>query len=326
MTQFTIKNLDFIDDKNLQLILKERLDELDKVFSSNANLSSIILSISSIEGIFTHFANIFKIQIKGSPKYPKRKDGRKKDFDKLTIEEIYKLLLEQDILKEIKNFDSIYELFRNYRNFIHPQKQLKESWPVGLGQSQIAIGLLNATIDQTSKCVFLGTEIFERISGRPRYDPSKVLHLDLANVRTHSFMVLKRKIDKTLKIRFKIDLGENGVFNFVFNYFDEGNFKMLRLDNRNSEGTPNALLYCKQPFYWEIEAEASDKQPPEGELSIEIFINYSTKIFSFKINGKAYRFFKRSNEIKLFNELKPSIRIGWFNEVSPVKLWNIKTN
>ncbi len=193
------KTLDFIDDKDLQVVIEKRLNELEKVFLVNANLSTIILSISCIEGIFKHVANVFRAEIRAATDYPKisvgKNKGNKKKFRDLKIEEIYQLLLERDILQHIDNFDHIYALFRNYRNFIHPKKQKDKSWPVGLGQSQMALGLLNATIDQISKYIFIGPEILVKITGRPRYDLSKVLHLDTAETRTHSFLVIKRKID-----------------------------------------------------------------------------------------------------------------------------------
>ena len=53
-TKLTEKSLDFIDDKALQAVLETRLDEIERVFGVNGNLSTIILSISSVEGIFKH--------------------------------------------------------------------------------------------------------------------------------------------------------------------------------------------------------------------------------------------------------------------------------
>ena len=67
------KSLDFIDDKDLQIVLEERLGELERVFKVNANLSTIILSISCIEGIFKHIVTIFKPLI--APYFPLKKDG-----------------------------------------------------------------------------------------------------------------------------------------------------------------------------------------------------------------------------------------------------------
>ena len=317
--------LDFIDDKDLQVVIEKRLDELERVFSVNANLSTIILSISSIEGIFKHIASIFKTAISASPDYPIKKDGKKKDFHRLTIEEIYKLLLERDILQRIENFDQIYTLFRNYRNFIHPQKEKKKLWPVGLGQAQMAIGLLNATIDQISKYIFIGSEILERVTGHPRFDLSKVLHLDTSDARTDSFLILKRKIDSALNLSFDLDLGKDAIFNFVFNYVDDSNFKMLRLDNRNHPRTPNSLLYSKQKFHWYIVAKADHEQPPEGVISLKIEIDTEKNRFLYTVNGDSYKFSKEDGkEVDLFQEFKKGVRVGWFNEIDPVKLSNIK--
>ena len=324
-TEITLKSLNFIDNKDLQVVLEKRLDELERAFAVNANLSTIILSISCIEGIFKHIADIFRELIKTSPDYPLKSKGGKKDFHRLTIEEIYKLLLERNIMQRIESFDQIYSLFRNYRNFIHPQKQKKESWPVGLGQAQMAIGLLNATIEQLSNSIFIGAEILETISGHPRLDLSKVLHLDLANTRTHSFSVLKRNIDSKLEIEFEIDLDAGGLFNFVFNYLDDSSFKMLRLDSRESTRTPNALLYSKQRYHWNVVGEAEEKQPPQGVFGVSIYIDFNEQKFTFSVNGKPYKFFKTNNkEINLFPELKKGLRVGWFNEERPVKMYKIK--
>jgi hypothetical protein len=317
------KSLGFIDDKDLQVVIAERLDELERVFSVNANLSTIVLSISSIEGIFKHIASIFRTAILASPEYPEQKPGKKKRFNNLTIEEIYKLLLEREILQRIENFDQIYTLFRNYRNFIHPEKQKKESWPVGLGQAQMAIGLLNATIDQFSKYIFIASEILETVTGRPRFDLSKVLHLDTSEARTGSFLLLRRKIDSTLNLSFDLELGKNAIFNFVFNYVDESNFKMIRVDNRDSNRTPNSLLYCQQKDDWYIVAKADHVQPPEGIFSLKIKIDDKKSDFIFNVNGDNYKFFKNGKEVNLFQEFRKELRVGWFNEIDPVKVYNI---
>ena len=101
------KSLGFIDDKDLQAVIIKRLDELERVFSVNANLSTIILSISTMRKYFRHIASIFKTAIKASPKYPEIKPGKKKKFDDLTIEEIYKLLFEEisyNVLRALTKF------------------------------------------------------------------------------------------------------------------------------------------------------------------------------------------------------------------------------
>src|SRR5208283_2084647 len=144
--QITQKDLSFINDLDLRVTLLERLNELDRVFLVNGNLSTVFLSISTVEGIFKHLANIFKTKIQALPNYPPDPvKGGPKDFGKLTIDDLYLLLKDLNILPDVNNFDQVYKLFRDYRNFIHPQAQVKKDWPAGLGQAQMALGLLNAT-------------------------------------------------------------------------------------------------------------------------------------------------------------------------------------
>jgi hypothetical protein len=190
------KSLDFIDDKDLQILLEERLGELERVFTVNANLSTIILSISCIEGIFKHIATIFKDLIKSSPDYPLKNDSKKRT----------------SVILRSKNYTSSYwkETFfirlRILTKYIPSSETIatlstpepKRNLVVGLGQAQMALGLLNATIDQMSNYIFIGSEILTSIPGRPRFDLSKVLHLDLSNTRTHSFTLLKRRIKSDL--------------------------------------------------------------------------------------------------------------------------------
>jgi len=323
-TEIVARHLDFIDDKELKVVIEDRLGELERVFSVNGHLSTIILSISCIEGIFKHLASIFASLIMGSRKYPMKKGGKKKKFNELTIEEIYNLLLENDVLQEIENFDQIYALFRSYRNFIHPQKQKKESWPVGLGQAQMALGLLNATIDQISKYIFIGSEIFERISGSPRFDLSRILHLDVANIRTNSFIVLRRKIDKAFNVEFDLELGQEGILNFVFDFVEEGNFKMLRLDNRGFR-TPNCVLHCTQRYVWRQILFATPELPPaKPTIPVKISADFAKRVFSLCVDGVGYKFKDiKGKDVDLFKEIKLNFRIGFFNEIGPVKLSNI---
>src|SRR3990172_6610273 len=160
-TEITRKEINFINDIDLRTILRDRLKELDKIFLVNAHYSTIFLAISTIEGILKHIAFIYKKDLKNSPNYPQNEKGKPKEFNELTINEFYILLKEKDILPNIKNFEYVYDLFRNYRNFIHPQSQAEKEWPTDLGHAQMAIGLLNATISDLSRYIFIDKEIFE---------------------------------------------------------------------------------------------------------------------------------------------------------------------
>ena len=190
----------------------------------------------------------------------------------------------------------------------------------------MALGLLNSTIDQISNYIFIDTEIFEKISGRPRIDLSRVMHLDFLDISTHSFIVLKRRVDNKIKLSFTVELEEeNSIFNFVFNFRDEDSFKMIRLDNRKHESTPNAFLNNSQKHHWYFVAIADQKQPPAGPFNVVIDINKKINKFDFTVKGQKYKFIKKDgNTIDLYNEFEKGLKIGWFNEEGTVKLSNIK--
>lgn len=188
----------------------------------------------------------------------------------------------------------------------------------------MAIGLLNTTIDQLSKYIFIGHEILERISGRPRFDLSGILHLDVGKTRTHSFLILKRDIETFLDICCEIELGKNGIFNFIFNYADESNFDMLRLDNRDGPKTPNALLSSKQKHHWYIIAKAAQLQPPQGLINLRVTIDMQNRQFLFNVNGADYSFSNKHGPVNLFNGFNKGLRVGWFNEIAPVKISNLQ--
>jgi hypothetical protein len=325
-TNITVKEISFIDNIDFRNILFDRLSEIDRVFITNANYSTIFLSISTIEGIFKHLSLIFKDEIKQSLTYPLTTNNKRKRFDDITIDEHYRLLTEIDILPVIEEFEKVYKLFRDYRNFIHPQKQIKRKWSVDLGQAQMALGLLNATITYLSQNIFIGKAIYHKVSGGPDYDQSKILHLNLDRTRVHSFIVAKKKVSDRLSLSFELELPAKSVFNFVFNYQNIGSFKMLRLDNRRELNTPNCLLHCTQKYFWRPIFNSQSEYPPtKAVYPVQIEIDASNKLFKFVVDGNEYLYENDDHKlVDLFDEFTPESQVGFFNEVGPVKLHNIK--
>lgn len=324
-TEITKKQLSFINDIDLRSVLLDRLRELDRIFLANANYSTIFLSISTIEGIFKHMANVFKSEIKASSLYPKDSKGKQKQFDKLTINEVYILLKEQKVLFDIKNFENIYNLFRDYRNFIHPQAQTGKKWPADLGHAQMAIGLLNATVSYLDRYNFIDKEIFEKVAGNPEYDSSRSLQLRLDKTPLHSFLVWNKLVPNKLILNFDLDLPKDSVFNFVFNYKNDASFKMIRLDNRHIY--KNCVLHCTQKYFWRKRLIAEPESLPDKPiLPVEIIIDFDSKVFSFTVDRTLYSFKDKDtrNNRSLFDELKTQLKIGFFNEVGPVSLSNIR--
>ena len=324
-TQVTNKQIDFINDVDLRKTLLERLNELDRIFLVNATYSTVFVAIGAIEGIFRHIASIYRNEIKGSVSYPKNSRGKAKRFDKLTLDEVYEELKNLDILPDIPQYKHMYHLFRNYRNCVHPQAQVLKRWDIQLGQAQMALGLLNATIQNLDRNIFIEKHIFEKLAGTPYYDSSNTLHLRLDTTPHHSFLILKKPIPQKLLITFDLELSRNSLLNFVFNYVNEGDFKMARLDNRPIAHCPNAVLKSTQKYVWHEILYANPRKLPEKEqFPVRIEINFLNSVFDISVDGIPCTFEDFGGNVQqLFGQVTPSTRIGFFNEEGPAKLSNI---
>jgi hypothetical protein len=322
---FTKKRISFIDDLDFRILVERRLNELDQLLMTNASYSIIFLAISTLEGIFKHIAAIFKMEISGLGSYPLLPSGKKKPFDKLTIDEIYDCLTELSIIPKVDNFEHLYKLFRDYRNFIHPQAERTKKWAIGLGQAEMALGLLNSSIDFLCERLYIRKHIFQVIEGDPDYY-SDQLDLKLQDTPLNSCVVLNTEISSAALIEFDLQLAPRAVFNFIFNYRNTGDFKMLRLDNRTEAGSVNDLLHCTQKYFWRSEFHANIQHPPkQATVPVKVEIDFSGKIFLFEVAGVRYQYQDAVDKaINLFSEIEPGLKIGFFNEVRPVRLFNVK--
>jgi len=324
-TQVTNKQIDFINDVDLRKTLLERLNELDSIYLVNASYSTLFVAIGAIEGIFRHIASIYKSEIKRSQSYPKNSKGQNKTFSDLTIDEIYIELKNLGIIPDIPEYGHMYHLFRNYRNCIHPQAQVKKRWEISLGQAQMALGLLNATIKNLDRNIFIEKNIFEKLSGNPYYDSNKTLQLRVDTTPHHSFIVLKKPISQKFVMTFDLELSRNSLLNFIFNYVDEGDFKMLRLDNRPIQSCPNSVLRSTQKYLWSEILLINPRKPPDKEqFQVRVVIDFSIRQFEFVVDGQPCTFEDLNGNPKdLFGHITSSKRIGFFNEEGPTKLSSI---
>jgi len=238
---------------------------------------------------------------------------------------MYSRFKELDLLPDIKDFEQVYQLFRNYRNFIHPQRQSLKDWPSDLGQAQMAIGLLNATVDYLSRFIFIKQLLFEKVSGSADFSDNDVLSLPRSTTRQHSFVVLRSPITERLILNFDLELPEGSILNFVFNFKNEGDFRMIRLDQRFKEKCRNCLLYCPQKYGWYERFRANVPNAPlKSPLPVEIEIDKTMSKFDFRVDKTSYSFLDNNNAtIDLFKEFTPNLLIGFFNEELLVKITNI---
>jgi hypothetical protein len=194
---------------------------------------------------------------------------------------------------------------------------------VGLGQAQMALGLLNATMSELEDYIFIGKNKFNTIAGTPYYDAQEVLNLDIGDSFLQSFVVLENKISDVLNLSFDLEIPHGSVFNFVFNYKDDGNFKMFRLDSRKPNY--NRLLHCSRKYYWRETHHVYPESTTDTSMAVVIKIDFPNQVFSITVSGVLYTFKDLSLNVKnLFGEISPGLQIGFFNEEGVVRLSNIK--
>ena len=194
-------------------------------------------------------------------------------------------------------------------------------------------GLLNTTIEQLSYYLFIEKQILDVKAGYPDYYKSrkgKVLNLQLdpssAN-RLNSFVLISKSIDKYVKLKFELNMQPSSIFNFVFNYRNEGDFRMLRLDNRDDDNPHyvNSILSCTQKQYWHQHYFSKTEKPPPAPALVELEIDSEKKFFNFSVNEKNYAFIDMNeNEIELGSLIEPGLQIGFFNEIGSVEIKDLE--
>ena len=215
----TSKDLYFLSDPELAQIISTILSEIDSLAIINAHRSMVYLSMSTLEGILSNVLGLNINKIKNPPfSYPREKSGALKDFDKLVLAE--KIELAKDLGVIAPEFYDTFKKFKEFRNYMHPLAELKDKHPLDIGLGQIALGLMNHTISKLEKIRFIEEKIWEVISGIPLYDSSqKKIEFKLFRpLRTHSFLVTEDYSGNNIEVNFNLHIGEDAVFNFVFNY------------------------------------------------------------------------------------------------------------
>ncbi|MFC1725267.1 hypothetical protein ACFL4T_06545 [candidate division KSB1 bacterium] len=111
------------NESTLSLILTERWKEIIKSLESSAHLSAIILMGSMLEGVL--FAVVSQNQENANKveSAPKDRSGKVKPFNDWTLENLINVCVDCGWLKhDRKDFN---HTLRDYRNLVHPLKQLK---------------------------------------------------------------------------------------------------------------------------------------------------------------------------------------------------------
>ena len=253
----TSKDLNFLSDPELAQVIRTILTEIDSLTMIRAHRSLIYLSMSTLEGILSNVLalNINKIQTFAS--YPKKKGGGPKDMKDLKL--AHMIAIAKDLQIIAPEFLDTFKKFKEFRNYMHPLVEVEHKHPLDIGLGQIALGLMNHTISRLEKIRFIQEKIWKVISGIPVYNSSqRQIEFKLFRpLRTHSFLVTEDFAGNNIEINFELHIGEDAVFNFVFNYENEERFHMLRFETRKNEFS--GVLHCEHKYAWRLVEEYNSK-------------------------------------------------------------------
>lgn len=129
-------------------VVAARLEEIDRCLQANAPLAVIFLVGSTLEGLLMELALAQAPTFTAATAAPRVK-GVVKQVQAWTLSELIAVTREMGVLSEdvARHADHV----RNFRNYIHPRQQLKESFEPRLETARIAQQVLRAALIDLEK-------------------------------------------------------------------------------------------------------------------------------------------------------------------------------
>lgn len=141
---FDISNLNF--DSELENIIKLRIIESKSCLENDNPLSAIFLMGSALEGILFGFSQFFEnVYLQEAIKLNKKV----KKLEDISLNNLIEISFKQGFLK--KDVNQFSHNLRKFRNYIHPNRQLREKFNPDIHSAKICWAVLQATIYQLSK-------------------------------------------------------------------------------------------------------------------------------------------------------------------------------
>jgi len=126
--KLTTKDLGFVSDPDLLLIIEDLLDEIDKVYAVSGFRSALYLSVSAVEGILKHVLKLNSQDAFGANSYPTNKSGNPKNIEDLSLFECIPICKEISLIPQ--NLETTYDQLRQFRNYIHPELELTSEYKI----------------------------------------------------------------------------------------------------------------------------------------------------------------------------------------------------
>lgn len=269
MADHTNKDIEFLSNRELVGILRSLLDELDVVANTGAHRATTYLAVSAIEGIFGEILRLLDIGPGAVPgKWPKRKDGGLKKPAELTLAEREWVLKAAGALPS--SFEELYGPVRGFRNYMHPERELKDRTPIAQSVAQLALACLNGLIEEYAPRRFAAGQEWQLMYGIAQVPAADVVRMPQNPGEAVSFLVSKLPAERFEEVAFRVSMPPDTVFNFVYNYFSLDQFRAARIEGRagqNGRGFDNGQVLCTKWRAWGMNGRyTADSEPSPREL------------------------------------------------------------
>jgi len=140
---------DLVDDPKLFKVLEFRWNEVEICSSNGAYLSTIILLGSILEGVLLFIVQKNPKESNMCKSAPKNKNGNVLKFKDWTLETLINVTHDCGwIGKDVKDFNII---LRDYRNLVHPRKQLDDDTFPDEDTCRICVDVVHAALNDLKK-------------------------------------------------------------------------------------------------------------------------------------------------------------------------------
>jgi hypothetical protein len=152
-SQAVTRSFAFVHNTELRFIIERDYKELSHVLlPGTAWKSTVVIAGSILEAILYDLLTRDPARITqamASPKAPKKKGGVPKDITRDTAEDEWKLVNLIEVSADLNlipqaRADAIDQVLRDYRNFVHPRKEIKAEHPCTEAEAMLAKGALDA--------------------------------------------------------------------------------------------------------------------------------------------------------------------------------------
>lgn len=129
---------------DLQSVIADRLQEVEVCFEGGAYLAVLILCGSTLEGLLYEVAKSHPADYNRAKVAPTH-DGKVRSFPEWTLNDLLNCSRELGLLGE--DITKFGHAVREFRNYIHPQQQVRENFRPRKVTAQVARQVLRAAID-----------------------------------------------------------------------------------------------------------------------------------------------------------------------------------